>query len=219
MSEFVSTKRTKVKRLAKRGSYDKNTIYSILDEAIICHVGFTLNGGPFVIPTAYVRINDFIYIHGAKTNQMMNAINNGSEACITVTLLDAYVLARSAFHHSMNYRSVIMFGKGEVVENQEEKVAALKAFTEHFMPGRWDDIRKPSEKELYATSILKFRIEEASAKIRTGPAVDDKEDYELNVWAGVLPVKTMFGEVQRDELLKKDIVEPGYLLDFVSSKK
>ena len=150
---------------------------------------------------------------------MMNAINNGSEACITVTLLDAYVLARSAFHHSMNYRSVIMFGKGEVVENQEEKVAALKAFTEHFMPGRWDDVRKPSEKELYATSILKFRIEEASAKIRTGPAVDDKEDYELNVWAGVLPVKTMFGEVQRDELLKKDIVEPGYLLDFVSSKK
>ena len=219
MNKFIPTERTKVNRLSKRGFYDKETIYSILDGGIICHVGFTLKGRPFVIPTAYVRLDDFIYIHGAKSNQMINAINNGSEACITITLLDGYVLARSAFHHSMNYRSVVVFGKGKIVEEQEEKINALRAFTEYLMPGRWDDIRKPSEKELYATSILKFQIEEASAKIRTGPAIDDKEDYELNTWAGVLPVKTVFAEPQRDEQLKKEIVEPGYLLDFVSSKK
>ncbi|MGA8263357.1 MAG: pyridoxamine 5'-phosphate oxidase family protein [Ignavibacteriaceae bacterium] len=218
MSEPQPTERTKVNRLAKRGFYDKATIFSILDEGIICQVGFIFNGRPFIIPTAYVRLNDFIYIHGAKSNQMINAINNGSEACFTVTLLDGYVLARSAFHHSMNYRSVVMFGKGKIVEDQQEKINALKAFTEHVMPGRWDDVRKPSEKELYATGVLRFPIEEASAKIRTGPAVDDKDDYELNVWAGVLPVKTMFAEPQRDERLKKEIVEPDYLLNFISSK-
>ena len=219
MNEFSPTERTKVKRLATRGFYDEETVYSILDEAIICHVGFTINGRPFIIPTAYVRIKDCIYIHGAKSNRMINVISSGSEACITVTLLDGYVLARSAFHHSMNYRSVVMFGKGEVVEDKEEKIAALKAFTEHMMPNRWDDVRKPTDKELNATSILKFRIEEASAKIRTGPAVDDEEDYVLDVWAGVLPVRTTYGNLQRDEQLKENVIEPGYLLNFISSKK
>lgn len=219
MNEFSPTERTKVKRLAKRGFYDKETVYSILDEAIICHVGFTINGRPFIIPTAYVRIKDYIYIHGANSNRMINAISSGSEACITVTLLDGYVLARSAFHHSMNYRSVVMFGKGEVVEDKEEKIAALKAFTEHMMPNRWDDVRKPTDKELNATSILKLRIEEASAKIRTGPAVDDEEDYVLDVWAGVLPVITTCGNLQRDEQLRGNVVEPEYLLNFISSKK
>ena len=219
MSKFIPTERTRVKRLPKRGFYDKETIYKILDEAIICHVGFTLDSIPFVIPTAYVRIDDCIYIHGAKSNQMMNAINNSGEACITVTLLDGYVMARSVFHHSMNYRSVVMFGKGKIVENKDERINALRAFSEHVMPGRWDDVRQPSEKELYATSILKFQIEEASAKIRTGQVIDDEEDYALNVWAGVLPVKTVFGEPQKDERLKNDITEPEYLLKFISSKK
>ena len=133
MNKFIPTKRTKVNRLSKRGFYDKETIYGILDKGIICHVGFTLYDRPFIIPTAYVRLNDSIYIHGAKSNQMINAINNGSEACITVTLLDGYVLARSAFHHSMNYRSVVMFGRGKIVEDKEEKINALRAFTEHLM--------------------------------------------------------------------------------------
>ena len=218
MEKFSPTDRTKVKRIPKRGFYDKGTIYSILDEAIICHVGFTINDRPFIIPTSYVRSGDCLYIHGAKSNQMMDAINNGSEACITVTLLDGYVMARSVFHHSMNYRSVVMFGKGKIVEDEEEKINALKAFTERVMPGRWNDVRQPSEKELDSTIVLKFSIEEASAKIRTGQAVDDEDDYKLNVWAGVLPVKTTFGRAQNDEQLEKNIPVPGYILNFISSK-
>jgi nitroimidazol reductase NimA-like FMN-containing flavoprotein (pyridoxamine 5'-phosphate oxidase superfamily) len=218
MNNFIPTEKTKVNRLPKRGFYDKETIYSILDEGIVCHVGFIINDKPFVIPTAYVRVDDYIYIHGAKSNQMINAINEGSEACITVTLLDGYVLARSAFHHSMNYRSVVIFGKGKIVEDDEEKMSALKAFTEHVVKGRWDDVREPSEKEMNTTSVLKFPIEEASAKVRTGPPVDDKDDYDMNVWAGVLPVKTMFGEPIRDGQLKENVSVPGYLTNYISSK-
>ncbi len=218
MNKFIPTEKTKVNRLPKRGFYDKDTIYKILDEGIICHVAFTLKDKPFIIPIAYVRTGDSIYIHGAKSNRMMNTITDGNDACITVTLLDGYVLARSIFHHSMNYRSVVVFGKGELVEDREEKITVLRAFSEKIMPGRWDDVRQPNEKELYSTSVLRFHIEEASAKIRTGPVADDKEDYDLNVWAGVLPVKTTFGDPQKDEQLKKDITMPGYLLDFVSSK-
>jgi uncharacterized protein len=218
MNNFIPTEKTKVNRLPKRGYYDMETIYSILDEGIICHVGFLINNKPFVIPTAYVRVDDHIYIHGAKSNQMINAINEGSEACITVTLLDGYVLARSAFHHSMNYRSVVMFGKGKIIEDDEEKMSALKAFTERVVKGRWDDVRKPSEKEMNTTSVLKFPIEEASAKVRTGPPVDDKDDYDMNVWAGVLTVKTMFGELIRDERLKENVSVPGYLTNYILSK-
>jgi nitroimidazol reductase NimA-like FMN-containing flavoprotein (pyridoxamine 5'-phosphate oxidase superfamily) len=218
MNNFNPTEKTKVSRLPKRGFYDKDTIYGILDEGIICHVGFIINDNPFVIPTAYVRVDDCIYIHGAKSNRMINAINDGSEACISVTLLDGYVLARSAFHHSMNYRSVVMFGKGKIVEGDDEKMKALKAFTEHVVKGRWDDVRKPTEKEMYTTSVLKFPIEVASAKIRTGPPVDDKDDYDMDVWAGVLPVKTMFGEPIRDEQLKENVPVPGYLINYISSK-
>ena len=218
MNNFIPTEKTKVNRLPKRGFYDRETIYSILDEGIISHVSFLIKGKPFVIPTAYVRVDDYIYIHGAKSNRMINAINEGSEACIAVTLLDGYVLARSAFHHSMNYRSVVMFGKGKIVEDYEEKMKALKEFTEHLVKGRWDDVRKPDKKEMNTTRVLKFSIEEASAKVRTGPPVDDKEDYDMNVWAGVLPVKTMFGAPIRDELLKEDVFVPDYLTNYISSK-
>ena len=218
MENLSTTEKTKVNRLAKRGFYDKATIYNILDEGIICHVSFILNDEPFVIPTAYVRVNDNIYIHGAKTNQMLNAINDGSSVSIAVTLLDGYVLARSAFHHSMNYRSVVMFGRGKIVEEKVEKIGALKAFTEHILPGRWADVRKPTEKELFATSVLKFPIVEASAKIRTGPPIDDKDDYDMSVWAGVIPIKTVYGEAIKDDKLKKEISVPDYLSDFVSSK-
>ena len=218
MNNFIPTEKTKVNRLPKRGFYDKETIYSILDEGIICHVGFIINNSPFVIPTAYVRIDDHIYIHGSKSNRMINAINDGSDACITVTLLDGYVLARSAFHHSMNYRSVVMFGKAKIVEDDDEKMKVLKAFTEHVVKGRWDDVRKPSEKEMYITGILKFPIKEASAKVRTGPPSDEKDDYVMNVWAGVLPVKTMFGEPIKDKQLKENVTIPGYLFNYVSSK-
>jgi nitroimidazol reductase NimA-like FMN-containing flavoprotein (pyridoxamine 5'-phosphate oxidase superfamily) len=218
MNNFIPTEKTKVNSLPKRGFYDRETIYNILDEGIICHVGFVIKGKPFVIPTAYVRVDDYIYVHGAKSNRMINAINEGSEACIAVTLLDGYVLARSAFHHSMNYRSVVMFGKGSIVEDGEEKMKALKEFTEHLVKGRWNDVRKPHEKEMNTTSVLKFPIEEASAKVRTGPPADDKADYDMDVWAGVLPVKTMFGAPIRDEQLKEDVSVPDYLTDNISSK-
>ncbi len=219
MKEFSLTKKNTVKRLSKRGFYDEETIYKILDEGIICHVSFVLSNQPYIIPTAYVRVGDNIYIHGAKANQMMNALNEGTDACIAVTLLDGYVLARSAFHHSMNYRSVVLFGKGKIVEDKSEKLMALKAFSEHLIPGRWDDVRSPDDKELSATIVLKFSIDEASAKVRTGPPVDDKEDYELNIWAGVVPFKFKTGEPVRDKQLKESISLPDYLLDFISVKR
>lgn len=220
MREFCRTEKSKVKRLSKRGFYDRETIYKILDDGIICHVSFIINGQPFIIPTAYARVADNLYIHGAKSNQMMNVLNGGADACIAVTLLDGYVLARSAFHHSMNYRSAVLFGKGKIVEDKEEKLMALKSFSEHLITGRWADARNPNDKELSATIVLKFSIEEASAKIRTGPPVDDKEDYESsNVWAGVVPFQLRAGEPIADEQLKKSIPLPDYLLEFLKSKK
>lgn len=220
MREFSRTEKSNVKRLSKRGFYDRETIYKILDDGIICHVSFIINGQPFIIPTAYARVADDLYIHGAKSNQMMNALNSGADACIAVTLLDGYVLARSAFHHSMNYRSAVLFGKGRIVEDKEEKLMALKAFSEHLITGRWADARNPNDKELSATIVLKFSIEEASAKIRTGPPVDDKEDYKSsNVWAGVVPFQLRVGEPIADEKLKKNIPLPGYLLEFLKSKR
>ncbi len=219
MTQFSSTEKSKVKRLAKRGCYDRETIYKILDEGIICHVSFVLNGQPFIIPTAYVRAGDDLYIHGSKANRMMNLLNEGADACISVTLMDGYVLARSAFHHSMNYRSAVLFGKAKIVEDRNEKIMALKEFSEHFIPGRWDDVRTPNDKELDATIVLKFSIDEASAKIRTGPPADDKEDYALDIWAGVIPFKITAGEPVPDSVLKESIPIPGYLSKFISGRK
>jgi nitroimidazol reductase NimA-like FMN-containing flavoprotein (pyridoxamine 5'-phosphate oxidase superfamily) len=204
MSHLQSTPRTQVKRIPKRGVYDREAIYSILDEALICHVGFTLPedaGGPaqpFVIPTGFARCGDTLYVHGSAASRMLKALSGGIPACVTVTLMDGLVLARAAFHHSMNYRSVVMLGIARLVEDAEEKLAALEAFTNHMMPGRWSDVRKPNESELKATSVLALSLDEVSAKVRTGPPIDEDEDYQLPIWAGVLPLRLAASDAETD---------------------
>jgi len=198
MTELTPTKRSQVKRVKKRGHYDRETVYQILDEAKVCHVGFTVEGQPYVIPTAYGRINDKLYVHGSKVSRMMKTLQTGVDVCITVTLLDGLVLARSAANHSMNYRSVVIFGKASLVVAEEAKIAALRAFTEHIVPGRWDKIRPPKPQELAATTVLSIPIVEASAKIRSGPPKDDEADLNIPVWAGIIPLKITEGEPIED---------------------
>jgi uncharacterized protein len=212
--EIAQTERTRVKRIPKRGNYEREKIYQILDEAFVCHVGFTIDEKPFVIPTGYARIGDDLMIHGSSASRMMRNLSEGVEVCVTVTLIDGLVLARSAFHHSMNYRSVVIFGKAQLIENESEKFDALKAFTEHIIPHRWTEIRPPSDLELKATTVLSLPITEASAKIRTGNPVDDEADYELNVWAGELPLSLKIGEPIADEKLKDSIKIPDYVLSY-----
>jgi len=211
----TATERTKVRRLPKRGAYDRETINSILDEAFVCHVGFMVDGQPYVIPTGFTRIDDDLYIHGSSASRMMRSLAEGVQVCVTVTLVDGLVLARSAFHHSMNYRSVVILGKATLVEAQEEKNQAMEAMTEHIVSGRWKDVRWPTELELKATSVLKLPIEEASAKIRTGGPVDDEDDYSMDVWAGVLPLSLAPGEPIQDERLAQNIVVPEYISGYV----
>lgn len=206
------TERTKLQRLPKRGSYDRELIYQILDEAFICHVGFTVDNQPFVIPTAYARVGDKLLIHGSHVSRMMRAVMAQKvDVCVTVTLVDGLVLARSAFHHSMNYRSVAIFGKASVMKGEEEKLAALQAFTEHILPGRWNDVRPPTKNELNVTTVLSLPLEEASAKIRAGGPVDDAEDYEMNVWAGVVPLKLVAGDAIKDSRLHDGVIIPDYI--------
>ena len=211
MTAKTLTDRTKVKRLPARGAYDRNTIYAILDEGFICHVGFAVDGQPYVIPTGYARIGDDLYIHGSAASRMLRNLSKGVDVCVTVTLVDGLVLARSAFHHSINYRSVVILGKAELVEDREEKDKVLEAFTEHIIPGRWADIRGPNDLEMKATSVLKLPIEEASAKVRTGGPKDDDEDYEMNVWAGVLPLSVRPGEPVADDVLPEGIPLPDHV--------
>ncbi len=201
MTEFTPTERTTLKRLPQRGAFDRETVYGILDEGFVCHVGFVVEGEPVVIPTAYGRAGDELFIHGARASRMLKALREGVSVCVTVTLVDGLVMARSAFHHSMNYRSVVVFGKARVVESEEEKLQALRAFTEHIAPARWDEVREPNRQELNATLVLALRLDEASAKIRTGPPIDDEEDYALPVWAGVIPLNLNAGEVVPDPRL------------------
>src|SRR5262245_16215109 len=182
MNNFTPTSRTTLKRLPTRADYDRASIYQILDEGFICHVGFVVDGQPFVIPTGYARAGDRLYIHGSAASRMLRELEQGIDVCVTVTLIDGLVLARSAFHHSVNYRSVVVFGRASVVEEAEEKFAALHAFTEHVLPGRWNDVREPNEQEMKATLVLALPLAEASAKVRTGPPVDDEEDYALPIW-------------------------------------
>jgi len=210
----TKTERTRVKRLPDRGHYDRETIYAILDEAFICHVGYVVDGQPYVIPTGFARIGDDLYIHGSSASRMLRNLSQGVDVCVTVTLIDGLVLARSAFHHSINYRSVVVLGKAELVEDAEEKNNALEAFTEHVVPGRWAEVRWPSELELKATSVLKLPIDEASAKIRTGDPKDDEEDYAMDVWAGVLPLSIEPGDPAPDTLLKDGIPVPAYVRDY-----
>ena len=213
-TENTLTDRTKVKRLPARGAYDRDTIYSILDEAFICHVGFSIDEQPYVIPTGFARINDDLYIHGSSASRMLRNLAHGIQVCVTVTLIDGLVLARSAFHHSVNYRSVVILGKATLVDDADEKYNALEAFTEHIIPGRWTDIRWPNELELKATTVLKVPIEEASAKIRTGDPKDDEEDYEMTVWAGVLPLNTVPGQPVPDTRLNQAIDIPDHVLTY-----
>jgi len=214
MSEFPQTELNKVKRLPKRGQYDKKTIYEIVDKALICHVGFVLEGQPFVMPTIHVRIGDTIYLHGAVANRMLNHIKAGNNVCLTMTLIDGIVFARSVFHHSMNYRSAVIFGKGRVIEDYDEKWNVFRALTEHIAKGRWDDARKPNEQETNVTTIVAIDIESASAKVRTGPAKDDEEDYTLPIWAGVMPVQMQFGTPINDERLSSGITVPNYIKEY-----
>ncbi|HKW98124.1 MAG TPA: pyridoxamine 5'-phosphate oxidase family protein [Bryobacteraceae bacterium] len=194
METFTPTDRTQVRRLAKRAVYDKAQIYSVLDEGFICHVGFVVDGQPYVIPTGYARAGDQLYIHGSAASRMLRTLDQGVDICVTVTLVDGFVLARSAFHHSMNYRSVVVLGKARLVAGAEEKLTALRLFTNHIVPGRWEEVRRPTEQELKSTSVLALALDEVSAKVRTGPPIDDEEDYALPVWAGVVPLRAQAGE-------------------------
>jgi nitroimidazol reductase NimA-like FMN-containing flavoprotein (pyridoxamine 5'-phosphate oxidase superfamily) len=182
------TARTTVRRLPARGAYDPAVIHAILDEGLVCHVGFVADGQPFVIPTIHGRVGDTLYVHGSAASRMLRALAGGIPVCVTVTIVDGLVLARSAFHHSMNYRSAVVLGTATSVTDPAERDQALRAITDHVVPGRWDAVRPPNEKELAATAVLRLPIAEASAKVRTGPPVDDDEDYALPVWAGVLPL-------------------------------
>src|SRR5205085_11466574 len=214
MTDFTPTPRTTLKRLPRRGTYERELIYSILDEGLVCHVGFVQDNQPVVIPTAYGRAGAKLYIHGAKASRMMNVLRDGADVSVTVTLLDALVLARSAFHHSMNYRSVVIFGKVSEVLDREEKTEALRCFTEHIVKGRWADVRPPSKAELDGTTVLSLLLDEASAKVRTGPPLDDEEDYQLPVWAGVLQLRTKAGELVADPRLQDGIEPPTYLRQY-----
>jgi nitroimidazol reductase NimA-like FMN-containing flavoprotein (pyridoxamine 5'-phosphate oxidase superfamily) len=181
------SERTRVRRLPRRGAYDRATIDAILDEALVCHLAFAADGQPFAIPTAFARIGDHLYVHGATASRTLRAAS-GAPVCVTVTLLDGLVLARSAFHHSMNYRSVVVLGHAEEVTGEEERLAAMRALVDKVSPGRWDQIRPPNGQELKATTILRLSLAEASAKIRSGPPIDDEEDLALPCWAGVIPL-------------------------------
>jgi uncharacterized protein len=199
MSETQTpTARTRVVREPNRGVYDRQTVYQILDDAFLCHVGFVVDGQPFVIPTSYGRKDAQLYIHGSAASRMLRQMKDGVPVCVTVTLIDGLVLARSVFNHSMNYRSVMILGKGALVEDREEKLEALRVLSEHIIPGRWADARQPNERELKATSVLRVPIEEFSAKVRTGPPIDDEEDLSFPTWAGVIPLEIKAGEPIND---------------------
>ena len=208
------TRRSRLRRLPKRGSHDAESIHTILDAGFVAHVGFQTDGQPFVIPTLYGRDGDKLYLHGSSASRMLTELEKSIPACITVTLVDGLVLARSAFHHSMNYRSVVAFGFTQKVKDDERKLRALRRISEHLLPGRWGDVRAPSEKELKATTILEFTIEEASAKIRIGPPLDEEADYGLPVWAGVLPLTLQAKLPVPDLRVAEDIKLPGYVLQF-----
>ena len=216
--QITQTTRTKLKRIPKRGVFERASVYKILDEAFICHVGFVANNQPFVIPTSFARIGDRLMIHGSAASRMMRSLSEEIDVCVTATLVDGLVLARSAFHHSMNYRSVVVFGKAKVISDEQEKYEALKAFTEHIVPDRWSEIRPPTKNELKGTTVLALPLTEASAKIRTGNPVDDEEDYDLDVWAGVLPLNLTPGAPINDERLKDGISVPPNILNYRRKK-
>ena len=209
MRDFEKTKRTTLKRLHDRGHFDRETVYAILDEALVCHVGIVVDGRPVVIPTAFWRDGDTLYLHGSSASRLIRALEGGAEACVTVSLLDGLVMARSAFHHSLNYRAVVIFGHPEAVEDDAAKRAALRLFMERLAPGRWEELRPVTDTELKATGLVRLALAEASAKIRTGPPIDDEEDYGDEVWAGVVPVSLVCGAAHPDPRLGRGISAPA----------
>lgn len=207
-NQFPPSDRSQIKRLPKRGSYGRDTIHAILDEGLICHIGFAIDGQPFVIPTAYGRVDDCLYLHGSPASRMLKSLQTGIDICVTVTLLDGLVLARSAFHHSMNYRSVVIFGRAQLVTDFEQKEAALRAFTNHVICDRWNELRPVKPQEIKGTTVLTLPLQEASAKIRTGPPKDDEVDYAQPIWAGVVPLKTVAVQPTADDRLLPGVVVP-----------
>lgn len=211
---YPVTPNTKISRSAKRGFYDEATVCQILDEGLFCHVAYVLDGQPMMIPTGYCRVGNKIYIHGSVGSHFMRSIADGRRVCLTVSFVDGLVLARSAFSHSVNYRSVVLFSTATVVTDEQERWKALEAFTNHVIPGRWEEIRQPNAKEMKATMVISFIIEEASAKVRTGGPNDDDEDYQLPVWAGVLPLKLQAQTPITDPKMMQDIPVPGYVVEY-----
>jgi len=215
----MPTPRTRLVREAERGVYDRETAYRILDEGFLCHVGFVADCQPFVIPTSYGRKGDRLYIHGSAARRMLRQMKEGVPVCVTVTLLDGLVLARSIFNHSMNYRSVVILGKATTVDDPLEKVEALRLLSEHIIPCRWADARQPNERELKATLVTRVPIEEFSAKVRTGPPIDDEDDYSFPTWAGVVPLETVSRPPINDPRLDPQYEAPPYAAHYVRAKQ
>lgn len=211
---YQPTPRTRLKRNPDRAAYDRETVHAIIDAGLVCHVGYVIDGQPYVTPTAHWRVASRIYWHGSSASRMLRAQKGGIPVCLTVSHLDGLVLARSGFHHSLNYRSAMLMGRAEMVEGEAAKCAALKAFMDRIMPGRWQELRPPSEQEMKATTILGMDLGEVSAKVRTGGVIDEEEDYDWDVWAGVVPIHAHIGEPEDDPRLKPGIPRPDYLAGF-----
>ena len=211
LADFVPTERTRVRRLHQRAVYDRKTVYEILDAGLMCHVGYVIDDQPYVTPTAYWREGNRVYWHGSSASKMLRRVRQGVPVCLTVALLDGLVFARSGFHSSINYRSVMAFGTADMVEDEAQKLAALEVFVERLTPGRWAEMRPVTSQELKATTVLSMNLEEVACKVRTGPPADDEEDYDLDVWAGVVPVRTVIDPPVDDPRLKAGVAEPSYL--------
>jgi len=215
----MPTQRSTVRRLPERGSYDFESLYRVLDEGFLCHLGFVVDGQPFVIPTSYGRDGEKLYIHGSAASRMLRHLAQGHPMTMCVTLLDGLVLARSGFHHSMNYRSAVVYGTGRLVEDAEEKMRALLVISEHIVPGRWAEVRGPSDQEMKATAVIRLAVEDFSVKVRSGPPKDEPEDYSLPVWAGVLPLRMTTGEPVPDPEMKRPPEVPGYVRTYKRKRK
>ncbi len=212
--DFTPTERSRARRVHERAHYDRETLYALLDAAPVCHLGYVIDGQPFVTPTFQWREGAHVYFHGSSASRMLRTVQKGLPVCLTVTLWDGLVLARSGFHCSVNYRSAMLFGTATAVTDDAEKTARLKAFIEGLVPGRWDDMREPNSQEMKATTVCALEVEEASVKIRTGPPKDDEEDYTLDCWAGVIPIRQVPGQPVPDPRLKADVRMPAYVRDW-----
>ena len=219
MTAFARTRRNRVVRKPERGRYEREATYRIVDEGLLCHVGFVQDGQPFVIPTLHARDGDTLLLHGSSASRLMRHLGAGHPACVTVTLLDGIVLARASFNHSINYRSAVLFGRGRLIADDAEKLRALARFTERLLPGRWADARQPSRRELKATAVVAMPLDSAAAKVRSGPPQDDAEDLALPVWAGVLPIHQVIGDPLADPALSPDVPLPSYLGEYVDQRR